>query len=499
MQRIVAMEDRVYDLEKAMERAALIAAVDHVDHRIAQLEEMVYQALEAVDVDMQITRRTVENELAETAEVLGAFEYQDTIYDEEVRRLRGEASLEIATLRQRIQDMDGELKIALKQKDLVRKSHGLAKQRTGILQLLLKDTERELQKTVIERDMALLLNDELELAIDDAGHRHTQELNALTEAHNIALQAASERAEIAERIRNDAVRQHEQEMETAKEVHRTEIQATRREKETAQAELFRQFNKKIKKLKEQHNAEIRATTEKRKAAEEELARQIHDLTMAQARSEGELTKATARQSSEVRRRLKSIVQSKCPEVLSIVNDSIILAYIDLENVAETYRGTPLDFPPLTVMLYGHNADDASTLWTLAAVGLQSNSKIAHLTPAETSIVYPWLIESCGWFLVREMATPRRLAVAFLQLLNFHGIAMSDPDVDVACRGVVEKAQDLTDMIAQSNILTPMYKDLVDWIKHEKSWADTAIQLARDNDCLLESMNSGTDLKWNNVA
>lgn len=75
MQRVVAMEDRVYDLEKAIERAALIAAVDHVDHRIARLEEMVHQALEAVDVDMHITRRTVENELAETAEVLGAFEY----------------------------------------------------------------------------------------------------------------------------------------------------------------------------------------------------------------------------------------------------------------------------------------------------------------------------------------------------------------------------------------------------------------------------------------
>lgn len=81
MQRIVAMEDRVYDLEKAMERAALIAAVDHVDHRIAQLAKMVHHALEAVDVDIKITRRTVENELAETAEVLGAFEYQDTVHD----------------------------------------------------------------------------------------------------------------------------------------------------------------------------------------------------------------------------------------------------------------------------------------------------------------------------------------------------------------------------------------------------------------------------------
>lgn len=172
------------------------------------------------------------------------------------------------------------------------------------------------------------------------------------------------------------------------------------------------------------------------------------------------------------------------------NDSIILAYIDLENVAETYRGTPLDFPPLRAMLYGHDADDASSLWTLAAVGLESNGKIPHLTPAETSMTYPWLIESCGWFLAREMVTPQRLAVAFLQLLNFRGIAMIDPDVDVACRGVVEKAQDLTDMIAQSYILTAMYKDLVDWTKHEKSWADTAIQLARDNDCLLESTNSG---------
>lgn len=187
-------------------------------------------------------------------------------------RLRGEASLEIATLQQRILDMDGELKIALKQEDLVRRSHGLAKQRTGILQLLLKDTEKGLQKTVIERNMALLLNNDLELAIDDAGHRHTQELNALTEAHNIALQAASERAEIAERIKNDAVRQQKQEMETAKEVHRTEIQATRQEKETAQAELFRQFDAEIQKLKEQHDAEIRAITEKRKAAEEEQSR-----------------------------------------------------------------------------------------------------------------------------------------------------------------------------------------------------------------------------------
>lgn len=48
-----------------------------------------------------------------------------------------------------------------------------------------------------------------------------------------------------------------------------------------------------------------------------------------------------------------------------------------------------------------------------------------------------------------MATSQRAAAAFLQLLNFHGIAMIDPDVDVACRGVVEKAQDLTDMIARS--------------------------------------------------
>lgn len=64
--------------------------------------------------------------------------------------------------------------------------------------------------------MALLLNDDLELAIDDAGHRHTQELNALTEAHNSALHVASERAEAAECATKNAVRQHEQEMQTVK-------------------------------------------------------------------------------------------------------------------------------------------------------------------------------------------------------------------------------------------------------------------------------------------
>jgi len=244
MQRIVIMENQVYDLEKAMEKAAANAAMEHVDHRIARLEEMVYQALEAVDVDMQLTRHTVENELAETAEVLGAFEYQDTLYHEDVRRLREEASLEIALLQQRILDMDGELKIALRQRDLVRRSHSLARQRTGILQRLLEDTERELQKTVIERNIALLVNDNLELAMNNAGYRHDQELNALTEAYNIALQAANEKAETAERAMSDAARQHKQEMKIVKEVHRTEIQAARQETETAQAALAREIHEK---------------------------------------------------------------------------------------------------------------------------------------------------------------------------------------------------------------------------------------------------------------
>lgn len=136
---------------------------------------MVCEAVEGIKVDIRIMRNTVEADLTETAEILGAFEYQESIHAGEVRKIRGKASREVAILQQKILDMDVELKIAWKQRDIVRRSHGLAEQRKIILQHLLNDIKKELYKTMIERDRAILRNDTLQEAMDESVYRLRQE------------------------------------------------------------------------------------------------------------------------------------------------------------------------------------------------------------------------------------------------------------------------------------------------------------------------------------